>query len=93
MQSKEKSTIVNSRNHNSREQKVIHSHLLLVKALKKKKSSPCNHQVNELSKNINECNLGWVQEIVVMANKALTDWYNVKASFCISDPAKCKRWG
>lgn len=35
----------------------------------------------------------WVQEIGVIANKALTDWYNVKASFCISDPAKCKRWG
>lgn len=34
-----------------------------------------------------------VQEIGVIANKALTDWYNVKASFCISDQAKCKRWG
>lgn len=35
----------------------------------------------------------WVQEVRVMANKGLTDWYNVKASFCITDPAKCKRWG
>ncbi len=35
----------------------------------------------------------WVQEIRVIANKALTDWYNVKASFCISDQAKYKRWG
>lgn len=35
----------------------------------------------------------WVQEIRVIANKGLTYWYNVKASFCISEPAKCKRWG
>lgn len=34
-----------------------------------------------------------VQEKGVIANKALTDWYNVKASFCISDQAKRKRWG
>lgn len=35
----------------------------------------------------------WVQDIGETANKALTDWYNVKASFCISDQAKRKRWG
>lgn len=30
----------------------------------------------------------WVQEIQVIMNKALTDWYDVNASFCISEQGK-----
>lgn len=91
---KKKFTIVHTEDHNSNEHG--HSfHLFKSFILQNTKTllSSCSDHHRNKHEHWWVIGLSEGQEIGVIANKALTDWYNVKASFCISDPAKCNRWG